>query len=238
MASNEVFYGVKGTSGVIEEFKRATALPERRTLASAAATGRFLYVIGGGDQLSTRSPKVFVGAIDQVTRNVLSWAEGPALPAERSFLTPSAAIVGDYLYVVGGGFTGAEKPCAEQLVLFTKIQGDGSLGAWSATTTLPKTPSGAVTASTTHLYVVGGNVPYGDSYRSQAVGSILAGKVSPDGSIASWSRVGFLADKRNQLMSAVVQGTLFAAGGRESSLVLNDVAFLKVKDDGLLVCPQ
>ncbi len=234
-ASNEVLFATRDPNGALGEFKPTTALPDRRTLAAAAASGGKLFVVGGGTMTSDSSPKVFIGTIDPATHGITAWEEGTPLPAARNFT--SAAVVGNHLYVVGGAFSGAEKACASQMILFAPIT-DGRLGAWAATTSLPKTPNGTLAASETHLFVVGGTVTFGDSYQSAPVGSVLAAKANADGTLEPWVRVGFLGDKRYQLMGAVVNGFLFAAGGRvDVATVFNDVASVKFNADGTLSCP-
>lgn len=229
--TKDAFVAVRGADGGIGAFTKTKDLDAPRTFMSAAGTPTAIYLIGGRAALGANDDaSVTIARLDS-EGNITAYEPGPALPLPRS--KASVAIVGNRLYVVGGNFLNNDKACARDTVLFSTISADGSLSAWTATTSLPKQPAGAyLAASDDRLFIVGGIVSYGDPGAS-----VLAAGLNADGSLDAWERIAYLKDMRYGQSAAYVNGRLFAFGGLVENTVLADVVGASITGSGTAACP-
>ncbi len=138
-------------------------LPGDRAAASAAAVqldnGRkFIYVVGGMRRIGGG-----IKAYDQVWRaevggagHIMSWKSlGDIGSASGGLYRSVAAIVGRYLYVIGGTVQGSDYL---DTVYRARIQDDGSLGPWKALDRFPVAVAGHAVATSVagRIYVLGG----------------------------------------------------------------------------------
>ncbi len=239
--SSDVFVGHVADDASVT-YEATTALPATRTQAGAAGSDSHAYLVGGKSDLSA----AYDGQVLEVSVDaeglVTGYAAATPLPEPR--LRPSAVVLNGYLYVVGGLFTGAADTCAKDQVLFAKVNDDGSLGAWTATTSVGTQPIGAVlVAGANRLYLVGGTGKYGDTAKDATgsvvdVGSVLEAEAKSDGTLGAWTRVGYLPDQRYGHVAAIINSKLLVFGGLiDSTQVLGDGYLATVNGDGSLSCP-
>lgn len=236
-ASTDVFVAHRQADGTLSSFGKTLALPDTRTQMGIAASATHVYLVGGKKDLPTQEDALVTVASLDAEGNVTRYAPGTPLPQTRS--RPSAVVVRDRLYVVGGYFEGNDRACGRDTVIFAPIAADGSLGAWTATTSFPKIPAGAsLVASANRLYVIGGIASFGDTDRQVPVGSVLMAEAKDDGSLGGWTRVGFLRDQRYGQAAALVNDHLFVFGGLVEGVRVLDEGFAgTVLPDGSLHCP-
>ncbi len=235
--SADVFSGAIGDQGAVT-FHPAKLLPEARTYLAAAASADHIYLVGGGPTTIDQDAKVYVVSLAS-DGTISGYRPGPPLPEPRG--RAGAVVVNGYLYVAGGEFAGASDSCAKDQVLYAKVNADGSLGAWTATTSLGAQPTGAVlVASGAHLYLVGGTAAYGDKSQGDDVGSVLEADIHADGSLGVWQRVGYLPDQRFNHSVGVVAGKLLVFGGLVMNptpdIALSDGLMATIQADGTLSC--
>ena len=137
---------------------------------------------------------------------------GATLKAPRYYHT--SAVIGNYLYVVGG-VTGALQSSVERAAILA----DGSLGPFMAVSGVT-----LVTARQNHTSAIVGNYLYvlGGSNGS-VLNSVERAPISPDGSLGTFATVQVtptvsltLAFTRTAHTSAVVGGDLYVLGGTNS----------------------
>ncbi len=135
-----VDFAMVGAGGALGAWTSTTPLPQALAFAAAvvatpsnsAASGPFLYVLGGGtDAAGEPSATVYRAGLGS-DGAVGGWSQVRALPVPlRSF---GAAIVFGSLYVVGGATTG-DAPVTT--VYRSSIGATGALGAWETMAALP-----------------------------------------------------------------------------------------------------
>jgi N-acetylneuraminic acid mutarotase len=209
-----VYVATIGANDALGNWTTTAPLPHPISRAMAAATDGFLYSIGGITPGSTNTllKGVNIGTIE-ADGSISSWRAGPDLPEGRA--SGAAVVVGGFLYSIGGysdvahGDAAAE---AEGHVFMAAINSDGSLGAWTATKSLPGGRS-FMSASTVdgRIYVVGG--VYSGAAVTCEKSKVLVGFLNSDGTVKSWSATTPWKDDMRSGASAVVGKTLVVAGG-------------------------
>ncbi len=154
---------VQGNDCAPLSWREELRLPGDRAAASAAAVqldnGRkFIYVVGGMRRIGGG-----IKAYDQVWRaevggagHIMSWKSlGDIGSASGGLYRSVAAIVGRYLYVIGGTVQGSDYL---DTVYRARIQDDGSLGPWKALDRFPVAVAGHAVATSVagRIYVLGG----------------------------------------------------------------------------------
>ena len=92
---------------------------------------------------------------DVATGELGAWQMGPALPTPRA--NHCAAVIGDWLLVIGGNHATAGGFAATDEIHAAQLQPDGTLGAWQLAGKLPSPASECTAASDGHtLYVIDG----------------------------------------------------------------------------------
>jgi hypothetical protein len=170
-----------------------------------AATATHVYVLGGSNTTHCSVGSVFVAPILADGR-LGAWAPTTALTVARNLL--GAAVVGKWLYVVGGisgcDLVGDPKSAAVERA---EILPDGTLGPW--VTAAPLTQARAhmpVVSDGLHLYAVGG-------FDETRTNTVEMSTVLPDGALTPWQLVAPMTSGRESAAVAVIGGTLYAAGG-------------------------
>ncbi len=200
-------------------------LPSPRTAMSVVAYNGFLYVIGGKDASCSGAlnicSTVYIAKLgangepslwhptDENQNNWSYWYEAGNLPSERGF--SSAVAYNNRMYLLGGQTNSAAGGVNE--VHFTDINPTGSLGSWTATTSLPSVRFGhSVQVYNDYLYLVGGN-----SGGSSLQSSVHYIKIKADGSlINNWLSTNSFSTARQSWggnFSTIWGGYLYIAGG-------------------------
>lgn len=126
---------------------------------------------------------------------------GPGLKIDR--IAPSAVVVGDYLYVVGGLSSGGPLDTIER----AEIRPDGTLGEFNVTSqklTAIRHRHAAVTAGD-HYYLLGGS-------RDDAL-SVESARMSTDGSLRMAEAAGTLVQNRTGPAGEMIGNRLYVLGG-------------------------
>ncbi len=168
------------TDGAIGEWSKVgeyPTFPEGVTLHDAVAVGNTLYVTGGRNGFDSLD-RVYYASI--VNGQLGTWQQGPLLPESR--YRHRVLATDTHIYVVGGAIQVNNQAVARNTVFYAKIQNNGSLGAWTATTALPKNLyyHGAVIHDD-RIVVLGG------TDGSSIVNRVIAAKINANGTIGSWS---------------------------------------------------
>lgn len=119
------------------------------------------------------------------------------------------------VYVIGG----ADGDGAGQTtVWFGEVQADASVPAWTATTSLPSGRAFHATVAATPfnarvqggwLYALGGV----ESTTGEPLASVQRAPIEPDGTVGSWSEIGFLPKPLRSLEAVIFQSRIYVAGG-------------------------
>jgi hypothetical protein len=178
---NEVWFASVLGDGTLGEWKATASLPSGRADAPVAASGDYLYAVGGlasgcSGSCTVYAKDVFKAPL-QADGTLGAWSPAGSLPEN---LGGHAVVVhGGNLYVLVGWSAYASW---QRAVLLAPLQADGNLGAWKRGPDLPAAVNGhdAVVVGST-LYVAGGFL--GTSGGKQLYRATLAA----DGTPGAWT---------------------------------------------------
>jgi hypothetical protein len=133
-----------------------------------------------------------------------------------------------YLYVVGGYDGGSDYTT----VWFAPIEGDGSVGAWNSTTSMPavrRCHGGC--AHDGHLYITGG---FTMGALPDAHNDVWCAQVQPDGFIGPWVSTSALPSARYGHPCCAHDGRLLVTGGQTAFSYYSTVWHGDIGADGLV----
>ncbi len=200
-----VFYAKLQPGGTILPggWQTGSALPGggRRDHACVAHNG-FLYVVGGTDLAGVTS-NVLAAAI-RGDGSLGPWASVSPLTGFRNF---HGAFAHDgFLYAAGGNNGIFDIATSE----YARINADGTLSAWTLTTSLPSARSALkVAAVGGYAFAVGG--------LSAAQTSVVSAPILPGGGLGPWSATTSMTIGREHPGVGSYNGRLFVAGGFSGS---------------------
>ncbi len=199
--SNVVYRSKVGADGAPGEWQTATALPEPVFFPSAASWNGRIYVTGGWNGTNLVN-KVYSAEVGE-DGSLGPWVAQKSLPEA---VYTHAAVTDGTLYVLGGTVNGGAD--IQNTVYFAKINADGSLADWTATTPLPSPVSnhGAVVANG-RVFVLGG---WTGAAPTTGVQSSL---VESEGGLGAWTAETPLPRPLYLLASAASPTHIFVAGG-------------------------
>jgi N-acetylneuraminic acid mutarotase len=179
---------------------QVTSLPEANGSPTAAATSTHVYALGGRTNVGYTAAVRY--AVIGQDGSLGAWTNATALPAARA--SACAAATETQLYFVGGEDAGG--PSAS--VYRAAINPDGSVGAWSATSSLPQARSkAALIRAGDYLILSGGNngiAPVFEVYYAQ---------INPDGSLGAWAATTSLPVTLRLHAMAALDGRAYVLGG-------------------------
>ena len=193
----------------------------------------FLYIAGGTNY------KDLYDSVERARINadgsVSAWEEVGKLPSPRG--GTSVAVVGDFAVLTGGQISaggGMKGLTRINEVLIARIQKDGSLGAWTASTPMPRARFHHPALSHNGwVYVVGGQG------EKEAEAGVFAAKVTSDGKIEAWQEAKPLPRPRSHHAAFVHDNHIYVTGGLDGPVgghqaVFLDVIRAKINEDGSL----
>ncbi len=211
----EVQLLVAGIAGEWIADTNTTGLPalQRHT---AVRHGDHILVIGGRDASPAGVRTVYYTTIDPLTHDLAKWQPTTALPSAtypNGLFWHTSVVVHDRVYVLGGTYDESNN---YDHVLSAPINEDGTLGSWTATTSLPvKLRILQAAVVNDRIYVIGGrgegNEPHKEVYYSTP---------NPNtGVIDSWTQT--TADFPHEVfghMVAVHEDKMYVMGGYPRAL--------------------
>ncbi len=182
--------------GTIGQWVATTSLPVPLAWFSAEATEGRVYTIGGWNASGLTSA-VRCAAIDS-TGALGAWQTTASLPVP--LYTHGGILVDSCIYAIGGA-TGVGQPVVAD-ARFARIQPDGSLGAWQATSPLPMANRlNGVVYHNGFIYSIGGRPD------ASPTGAVWYAARNADGTLGPWQAA-------NSLPAAVEGATCCAIDGR------------------------
>lgn len=211
------------SDGTLGQWVLTTPLPTAIGWFSADATEGHIYVCGGWNSGGLTNA-VHYAPLDS-SGAIGNWTTGASLPGV--LYTHGAVIVDSCLYILGGA-TGIGQPVIAD-VRYARIQSDGSLGPWAATTQLPQPLRimGA-TVKDSWLYSVGGR-----DANSYPVSDVYFCRRNSDGSLGPWTSTTSLPAPIDGMTCGVIGDRIYSAGGMTTGS-LNGVYSAAVGPDGRL----
>ena len=212
-------------AGTVGTWTTTAALPAARHWTGALAHNGFAYLIGGFDPTFAAINEVLYAPIN-ANGTLGTWTATTALPSARGLQT-SVAYNG-FVYSIGGSPDGSFGLVD---VLVAPINANGTLGAWSATTSLPTQRSAHSTVVYNgYLYTFGGSPD-----AQVALSEVLYAPIQADGSVGAWSTTTALPTGRQGLSCVAYNGFVYAMGGDNGSFnFMSDVLVAPINANGTL----
>jgi hypothetical protein len=142
------------------------------------------------------------------------WVQTASLP--DTYVGQSLVYASNYLYQAGGG-SGNNGPADGTNVFYAQVNDDGTTGAWTNATSLPKAVLyHAGVAANGFVYVLGGesfdpNNPVNDGFSISMI--VYYAKINPDGSLGSWQTANSLPSPLCYLSASVWNNQIYVIGG-------------------------
>jgi hypothetical protein len=170
---------------------------------TAEATSSHIYICGGWN-LSGLTSAVYYAPLD-TSGAIGEWTATTPLPVP--LYTQGGILIDSCIYVVGGALSISGPVVAD--VRYARIQPDGALGDWTATSSLPMALRiMGVVAHDTFVYSIGGR---GNDGRAKDV--TYFARINTDGSLEQWDPTSSLNRAIDGLTCAVMDGWAYAIGG-------------------------
>jgi hypothetical protein len=197
------------TAGDVGEWTFTRSLPEWRSHGPAVAYNGFVYLTGGLGAGAYYTPyaksSVYVSSLN-ADGSLGPWSSTTSFSGQKR--NHQSLAYNGHLYVMGGGTT--IWPWLQDIQV-ARIQDDGSVGAWSATTPLPH-PAGltqfAAVARNNYLYVIGGSTD-----NALKVAEVYVAPIHADGGLGVWSAVTALPAGTSGHDAVAYDGHLYVLGG-------------------------
>ncbi len=204
---NSVQYASVNSNGTVGTWSAATNLTYgTRDHASVVYNGR-LYVIGG---LIDNGGPTYSNYVEYAQINsdgsLGTWTATTSFPNARYNHT-SVAYNG-YLYILGG----TNDSTRYDSVYFASINTNGSIGSWTATTSLPigKTGHSSVVYND-YLYIIAG------MSNSGSTKTVEYAYIKSDGTLGSWQSTTSLSNNKDESVGIASNGYLYVIGGEGAS---------------------
>ncbi len=209
-------------NGETYPWSSTTDMPVMRQQLTALIYNGWIYAVGGDDGVTVSGTSNVYRAPVNSDGSIGAWVlNAGAFPACRH--RHSSAIVKGYLFVIGGNCAGS----AQAGVYRAPINGDGSIGTFTTTTSLP---SGRRRHSTwvvnDYIFVAGGSNPGFDT--------VYSAHIEDNGNVLSWATSpNLLPAKRYSHSSVLYNNYAYIIGGvDETAAFVNSVYYAQVNTDG------
>lgn len=204
VALDTVYYARLGKNGTLGAWQTAAPLPTPNANFSVTTAGGAIYITGGSESRTDvlRSSVRADGSLE-------GWQTLTPLPAGSGRMWHASHMANGYLYVVGGENSGL----VFSTVFYAKVNGDGTIGAWTTAAQPLPSPGRRKAASVLangHLYVTAGDV-------NGTANSVIFSRLNNDGSLGAWKTAANALPAVNQEHAAVyASGNIYVLGGIEN----------------------
>jgi hypothetical protein len=165
-----------------------------------------------------------ISLLGNTSGNVQAWQTNST--SLGTAMINKSVILNGYIYSLSDGFN--------RLTYYAKINANGSIGSWTATTLMPNTnnlSAPSVVAAGNYIYVIGGR----DESSGIAQAAVYSAKQNTDGTLSAWTTLSAtpLPDTRWDAGATVANGYIYVVGGYSSGSQ-DDVYYAKYNADGTL----
>ena len=178
-----------------------TSLPGALGWSQAIVTKNRVYLVGGYNG-SSFAATVYTAPIN-ADGTLGAWTTGTSLPG---VLSHSQSVVTKNRVYLLGGFNGSN---SLSVVYTASINADGTLGAWSAGTSLPSGLYGTqVVVTKNRVYLLGGSSVGGDG-----VSTVYTAPINADGTLGAWTTGTSLPGALVRSQAVVTENRVYLLGG-------------------------
>jgi len=216
-----VEYAPINADGSLGSWVTTTSLSGLRSGQASVAYNGYIYVAGGYDIVGSSG---WLNTVQYASINadgsLGSWVTTTSLSGVRTDL--DLAVYNNFMYVVGGSTTGFT---SLSTVEYAPINADGTLGSWTATSSLVTARDGlSAIFYKGYLYAIGG---YNNVSAAQ-LATVEYASVNADGTLGSWAATTSFTTARSGAPVAVYSGRMYLLGGYTGSAILGDVQYAQI----------
>ncbi|MHB8443125.1 MAG: hypothetical protein ACYDAS_02035 [Patescibacteria group bacterium] len=199
--------------------EQTTPLPTTTDQATSVVYNGYVYEIGGENSSGTALSTVDYAPINS-DGTLGSWTATNSLPVATYFAT--SVVYNGYLYEIGGSNGSAVVATVD----YASINSNGTLGAWTATTSLPEAIHQATSiVYNGYIYEIGGYNGVGN------VSTVDYAAINSNGTLGSWTNTTSLPNGIIIATSVEYNGYLYEIGGNEGG-VLATVDYAPILSSG------
>jgi N-acetylneuraminic acid mutarotase len=216
-----VDYAPISSSGTIGTWTATTSLPTATDQATSVEYNGYVYEIGG---CSSTCPTTTVDYAPINSDGTLgSWtATTPLLAATEN---ATSVVYNGYVYEIGGNNGSAEITTVD----YAHISSNGTLGAWTSTTSLPTaTAYSSSIVYDNYVYIMGGGDPGKSLYAT-----VDYAHINSDGTLGSWTATTSLPAVIYQATSVMYNGYVYEIGGNNGS-ALSTIDYAPINSNGTI----
>ncbi len=207
-------------SDVLGNWNSVQNLPMNLASHSSFVFNDKIYTVGGSALTGQFGDQVYKAAIISPLGTISNWINDSPLPERRIWQT--VVQYNDYVYTLGGYLDQIQ---FVNNVYFSKLNPDGSLGAWIDTTPLPETSAQGAAV------VVNGVIYYAGGIDRQ---TIYKSTIQADGSLGAWSTAGQLPTQLSGFTMLYYSNRLYIFGGGNGSGSSSAVYRTNIQGDGAI----
>lgn len=205
------WYAEINPDGTLGPWVSTTPLPVPKFSYAAAAFNNFIYLIGGSDDgfVSTNTVR-YAKVKDDGTLD--TWNTSTPLP--KTIDGGGAVVFNDMIYLFGGNTHVGRTGETISDVYSTRINPDGSLGAWTKIRDLPRLMAnfGTIFKDST-IFLIGGSDHLGNVYSN-----VIRSSINADGSLSDWVEdnsvdINGVEQPRSSLGAALSGNRIYVTGG-------------------------
>ena len=214
-ATATVDYAPINANGTIGTWTSTTSLPVTTDQATSVVYNGYLYEIGG------YNGSAVVSAVDYTLINTNgtlgTWKTTTSLPT--AIYTATSVVYNGYVYEIGGSNGGT----STATVNYAPINSNGTLGAWTATTSLPiATSSSASIVYNGYVYEIGGNTT-----------TVDYAPINSNGTLGSWTATTSLTSSLALATAVIYKGYIYEIGGYNGSYITT-IDYAPINSNGTL----
>ena len=159
------------------------------------------------------------------------WVQTTSLP--DAYIGHSLVSASNYLYQAGGASDANGFPDGTN-VFYAQIHSDGTIGAWTNTSSLPESVfSHASVAANGFIYVLGG-AHYNPIDNVFLTNKVYYAKINSDGSLGFWKTASPLPGIRSGLSASAWNNRIYVIGGTDDTDISSNVFSATIQADGSL----
>lgn len=213
---NTVYYASINSDGTIGNWGSTTLLPERIVGAAGVVWDGRIYVAGGWNGFS-RQDEVYFAEINEVDGSLGNWQTTTALPLTLNLMC--ALAYDGAIYIIGGIHSHVPQSSAYYALI---DETDGTLGVWTATSSLPEGRARAGCALIgDSLYVIGGQ----EGHESATPEKTVYKTTMEAPGLGSWEELESLPEERMGHSVVTLNGRIYVMGGRDVELNPRDTIY-------------
>ena len=216
-AITTVNYAPVNSNGTLGSWTATTSLPVATDNATSVVYNGYVYEIGGSISSSVDYAPV------NSNGTLGSWTATTSLPAATYEAT--SVVYNGYVYEIGGcNSTG----CYSTTVDYAPINSNGTLGSWSATSSLPVATGEATSVVYNgYVYEIGGDT-------GSVTATVDYAPINSNGSLGSWTATTSLPVAIEGAASVAYNGYVYEIGGDKSGGYISTVDYAPVNSNGTL----